>query len=123
MSVTRICPKRKPVPKVCFNNLIRINTVSSDRNSNLRLKLGLLNIRSLTNKAVIVNEMITDNRLHALCLTETWIRPGDYLALNEATPPGYSHAHRSRPNGRGGGVATIFDKELGVTAKSHYKAN
>ncbi len=36
----------------------------------LFLKLGLLNIRSLTPKAVIVNEMITDNSFDVLCLTE-----------------------------------------------------
>ncbi len=35
------------------------------------LKLGLLNITSLTPKAVIVNEIITDNRFDVLCLTET----------------------------------------------------
>jgi len=35
------------------------------------LKLGLLNIRSLTPKAVIVNEMVTDNNFDVLCLTET----------------------------------------------------
>ena len=40
------------------------------------LKLGLLNIRSLTPKAVIVNEMVTDNSLDVLCLTETWLGVG-----------------------------------------------
>jgi len=39
------------------------------------LKLGLLNIRSLTPKAVIVNEMVTDNNFDVLCLTETWLKP------------------------------------------------
>ncbi len=38
------------------------------------LKLGLLNIRSLTPKAVIVNEIITDNSFDVLCLTETWLK-------------------------------------------------
>ncbi len=32
------------------------------------LKLGLLNIRSLTPKAAIVNEIITDNSFDVLCL-------------------------------------------------------
>ncbi len=35
---------------------------------------GLLNIRSLTLKAVIVNEIITDNSFDVLCLTETWLK-------------------------------------------------
>ncbi len=41
------------------------------------LKLGLLNIRSLTPKAVIVNEIITDNSFDVLCLTETWLDESD----------------------------------------------
>lgn len=53
------------------------------------LKLGLLNIRSLTPKAVIVNEMVTDNNFDVLCLTETWLKPNEYFGLNESTPPGY----------------------------------
>ncbi len=40
----------------------------------LFLELGLLNIRSLTPKAVILNEMITDNSFNVLCLTETWLK-------------------------------------------------
>ncbi len=46
------------------------------------LKLGLLNIRSLTPKAVIVNEIITDNSFDVLCLTETWLKTNDYFGLN-----------------------------------------
>ncbi len=38
----------------------------------LFLKLGLLNIRSLTPKVVIVNEMITDNSL----MYSVWLKPG-----------------------------------------------
>ena len=39
------------------------------------LKLGLLNVRSLTSKAVIVNELITDHNLDVIGLTETWLKP------------------------------------------------
>ncbi len=41
------------------------------------------------------NDMITDHKLDVLCLTETWLKPDEYIILNESTPcyiqpvPGY----------------------------------
>ncbi len=87
------------------------------------LKLGFLNIRSLTHKAVIVNEMITDNSSDVLCLTETWLKTNDYFGLNESTPPSYCYKHEPRETGRGGGVATIYSDFLNITQKTGYKFN
>jgi len=39
-----------------------------------KIKLGLLNMLSLTSKALIVNDVITDYNLDMLCLTETWLK-------------------------------------------------
>ena len=36
-------------------------------------KIGLLNVRSLTCKAVIVNELNTDHNVEVTGLTETWL--------------------------------------------------
>jgi len=72
------------------------------------LKLRLQHIRSLTPKAVIVNEMITDNSFDVLCLTETWLKTNYYFGLNESTPPSYCYKHEPRQTGRGGGVATGY---------------
>ncbi len=87
------------------------------------LKLGLLNIRSLTSKAVIVNEMITYNSFDVLCLTETWLKTNDYFSLNESTPPSYCYKHEPRQPGRGSGVATIYSDILNVTQKTGYRFN
>ncbi len=86
------------------------------------LKLGLLNIRSLTPKAIIVNEIITDNS-YVLCLTETWLKTNDYFGLNESTPPSYCYKHEPHQTGRGGGVATIYSDIHNVTQKTGNRFN
>jgi hypothetical protein len=64
---------------VRLSNLIRIKTSSIpaiiERDCETsHLKIGLLiNVRPLTSKAVIVNELITDHNLDMLGQTETWL--------------------------------------------------
>ncbi len=53
------------------------------------IKLGSLNIRSLSTNALFVNDMITDHNLDVLYLTETWLKPDEYIILNESTPQDY----------------------------------
>ncbi len=43
------------------------------------IQLGFLNIRSLSTKALFVNDMITDRKLDVLCLTETWLKPDECI--------------------------------------------
>ena len=63
-----------------LSNLIRIKTSSIpviiERDCDIsHLKIGLLNVRSLTSKAVIVNEVITGHNLDLIGLTETLLKP------------------------------------------------
>ena len=60
---------------VLLRNLTRIKTSSIpviiERDCDTsHLKIGLLNVRSLTSKAVIVNELITDHNLNVIGLTK-----------------------------------------------------
>ncbi len=65
------------------------------------IKLGSLNISFLSTKALFVNDMITDPKLDVLCLTETWLKPDEYIILNESAPQDYCYKHEPRPKGKG----------------------
>ncbi len=122
MSVPRIVSSKYKFNAGSRTNLIVIKPEKCKINEQKQfLKLGLLNIRSLTPKAVIVNEIITDNSFDVLCLTETWLKTNDYFGLNESTPPSYCYKHEPRQTGRGGGVATIYSDILNVTQKTGYR--
>ncbi|XP_061899286.1 uncharacterized protein LOC133647158 [Entelurus aequoreus] len=85
--------------------------------------MGFLNIRSLSSKTLLVNEVIRDNKLDVVGLAETWLKPDDFFALNEASPPGYTNTHVARPLKRGGGVALIYNENYNLTPNLNNKYN
>lgn len=78
------------------------------------VKFASLNIQSLTNKSLILNDFISDHDIDILCLTETWHRSVDYLTLNAATPAGYKYIEKARSSGRGGGQAVFYRDTFGL---------
>ena len=74
-------------------------------------KCGLLNARSINNKEDSIYELITDNDLDVLALTETWCTDNSDVSLGLVTPPGYAIAQTHRSS-RGGGVGVIYRDSL-----------
>ena len=80
-----------------------------------------LNVRSIKNKTAIVANIINENKLSILGLTETWHESYEDVALKKITLPGYrciESARRSDETGRTyGGIAVIYKDTL--SAKPH----
>ena len=72
--------------------------------------MGLLNARSVSNKTFILNNLITSEQIDFMFLTETWLKESDGSQIVELCPPSHQCLSLPRQNGRGGGVALVFNK-------------
>ncbi|ESN95655.1 hypothetical protein HELRODRAFT_179125 [Helobdella robusta] len=83
-----------------------LSAVDGSHKNSTKTILGLLNARSVVNKAAL-HDTIVDNGIDILALTETWISSDASNAVRLA-PPGFSVAHYHRPDRRGGGLSVVY---------------
>ena len=69
--------------------------------------MAVLNVRSLLNKSFIINNVILDNNLDSILLTETWLGTDAPVVLTEASPPNFNFLFSTRGGQKGGGTASI----------------
>ncbi|ESO01118.1 hypothetical protein HELRODRAFT_175149 [Helobdella robusta] len=80
--------------------------------NDLKIGLGLLNIRSIISKYEMVCDIIC-GELDILVLTETWHGSSDEFAVRCAMPPGYKFVDYVRPHDPyHGGIIIYFKKEF-----------
>ncbi|ESO08390.1 hypothetical protein HELRODRAFT_169215 [Helobdella robusta] len=83
-----------------------------DRNrDNTMMKLGLLNVRSLSNKSVVIYDALLHNKIDVIVLTETWHRASNDDSVKSALPLGYGYvdAVREFDPAHGGLIVMVKD--------------
>ena len=69
------------------------------RSADQEISIGWLNVQSLRNKTDAVEELVRDQSLDVLALTETWHTDSNDVCLRLATLEGYAITDVARPPG------------------------
>ena len=86
-----------------------MNVLTPNNSNKLKysLKIDLFNARSLCNKIALVIELIHENNIDLLCVTETWLKVKDKAKIRELHKLGFDIFSAPRA-GRGGVVGFVF---------------
>ena len=60
----------------------------------------------------MIHDLILENNLDILCITETWLQPFESAAISSLLPDTHNFFSNPRETGRGGGVAVIAIRSL-----------
>lgn len=81
------------------------------------MQAALFNARSVCTKAEKIHELIVDNNLKMLALTETWLKDTDGSIVVDLCPPNFMMQHKCHWHNkgkRGGGVGLIVSNDITV---------
>ena len=90
------------------------------------LTVGSLNIQSVRNKTDIIRDIVINQNIDILSLTETWItnKEKDDFYVKGLTFPGYEFSHIPRRGNCGyGGVGVLHKASIKVTSSEKYKSD
>ena len=74
------------------------------------LNIKVLNARSVRNKCLELRDLIIEDNIDILCITETWLHDGDTAAIASLVPDTHVLYHVPRQTGGGGGVAVVLSR-------------
>lgn len=79
-------------------------------NNLVKIQSAIFNVRSLSFKAFVKNDLILLANLDLMFLTESWLHPNDSSHLTELCPPPYDCLSQHKSCGRGGGLVSVQSK-------------
>ena len=103
-----------------LNNLIQV----CPKKQSSALRVGVWNAQSIRNKTEEAADLIQEEHLDILFVTESWLnKVGDEPTMTSVTPPGYFIKSYPRPKGRGGGETIIhkIDFQIQYLTELHHR--
>nr|XP_054773056.1 uncharacterized protein LOC129281089 [Lytechinus pictus] len=98
---------------------------SNQKEDDKHLRMCLWNARSMTSKVTQICDMILENDLDVLILTESWLRGDDndhhIIADLKSTLPDYDILQEPRKTGRGGGICVIYRSSIKVVKNTCHR--
>ena len=116
-------------PRYKYENIIKTQNLKPNTPENVKektvktttvtVKIGVMNVISRGNKLDCVIDLITDNRLDVVGITEAWLSNDDknnMSVVNTYLNNGYTRHHRPRNTGRrGGGDGVLINVKSRMT--------
>lgn len=91
---------------------IELSLTTTDKPHKAFQNFAMVNAQSVCNKFNRVNDLIVDQSIDILAITETWIKPHTDYVTDLIAPIGYVTHSQPRANEKGGGVAVVMRSAL-----------